>query len=64
MIIPSDPEQQKCGGIIDAARATGGDTGQKVVDLLSDMALAILGKSVINEETIIESGPITIYTKM
>lgn len=64
MVVPDDPLAQKCGGVVDAAKATGGQTGEKIVNMLEKVALSILQKSVLNEETIIENGGITIYSKM
>ena len=64
MVIPEDPEQQKCGGIIDSAKSVGGASGKKIKSIMSKIAVDLLKKSVLNEEHIIEQGPITIYTKM
>ena len=82
MVIPSDPEQQKCGGIIDAARyryeilnihsisnarilrATLGQSSGTVKEVTQNLVLRMLEQSVVGEEIIIESGPITVYSKL
>ena len=62
--IAPDPEQLKCGGIIDAARITNGAIGESVKQSMEQLALTVLNILVVNEEVIVQKGPITLYTKM
>jgi hypothetical protein len=64
MQIPSDPEAQRCGGIIDAAKLTGEEVGPQLLDMLTQMSRTLLRKSVVNEKTLIETPSISIYAKM
>ena len=62
--VPTDPMQQRCGGVIDAAKEVAGKAGSDTVDMLSDLAKTLLSKMVVNEEVIVEQGPITLMAKM
>lgn len=64
MKVPEDPQAQRCGGIIDAAKLTGASVGQKLMDILSQMGQTLLAKSVVNEEQLIETPGVTVYAKM
>ena len=64
MDIPTDPEERLCKGIRDSAALLGAETGPELMDMISNMAKLILAKSVVNEETLIETPLINIYTKM
>ena len=64
MVIPTDTEQLKCKGIIDAAKMTYGELGGKARGMMKDLALGVLSKLVVGEERMIEKNGITIYTKM
>ncbi len=39
-----------------------GESGNKITEILKDLATEILRSSVLNEENVIEEGPITIHT--
>ncbi len=43
-------------------RTTNGESGEKIQDIMKDVALEVLRTSVLNEENVIEQGPITIHT--
>eukprot|EP00094_Tigriopus_californicus_P011733 TCALIF_11336-PA protein Name:"Similar to lov-1 Location of vulva defective 1 (Caenorhabditis elegans)" AED:0.02 eAED:0.02 QI:96/0.94/0.83/1/0.71/0.80/36/119/3138 len=64
MNIASDPEQQKCSGVIDAARVQEELIGKTVMEVMKKSALKVLQTLVVDEERIIEKGPLTIYSKM
>lgn len=64
MNIPGDPEQQKCSGVIDAARVQEELIGKTVMEVMKKSALKVLQSLVVDEERIIEKGPLTIYSKM
>ena len=64
MDIPTDPEERLCKGIRDSAALLGAETGPELMDMISNIAKLILAKSVVNEETLIETPLINIYTKM
>jgi len=62
MVVPSDQSQAKCGGVIDAARSSSGQTSEVIHSTVKEMMLSLLESSSIGETTIIERGPITIMT--
>ena len=64
MNIPTDPEERLCMGIRDSAALLGAESGPELMDMLSNLARLLLSKSVLNEETLIETPMINIYTKM
>ena len=64
MDIPTDPEERLCKGIKDSAALLGAQTGPELMNMISTMAQLLLSKSVVNEETLIETPQINIYTKM
>lgn len=64
MNIPTDPEEKLCKGIKDGAALLGTHAGPELMNMVSDLAQLLLSKSVINEETLIETPGINIYTKM
>ena len=64
MKVPEDPAAQKCGGIIDAAKLTGEQVGQDLLNMLSQMSKTLLAKSVVNEKQLIETPTIAIYAKL
>ena len=64
MKIPTDPETQVCQGIKDSAALLGEQAGPQLMDMVSNLAQLLLSKSVVNEETLIETANINIYTKM
>ena len=64
MKVPEDPLAQKCGGIIDAAKLTGQQVGNQLLDMLSQLSKTLLSKSVVNEKQLIETPSITMYAKL
>ena len=62
--VPSDPDQLKCGGVIEAARVTAGAAGESIREMMGTMSLDLLSRMVVNEKRIIEAGPITILSQM
>lgn len=64
MDIPTDPEERLCKGIKDSAALLGAQQGPELMKMVSNMAQLMLSKSVINEETLVETPQINIYTKM
>ena len=64
MSIPTDPEEKLCKGIKDSAELLGAEAGPQLMDVVSRLAQLLLAKSVINEETLIETSQINIYTKL
>ena len=64
MSIPTDPETQLCKGIADSASLLGAQAGPQLMNMVENLAQLLLARSVINEETLIETPQINIYTKM
>ena len=64
MSVPTDPEEKLCKGIKDGAALLGAHEGPELMNMVSNLAQLLLSKSVINEETLIETPEINIYTKM
>ena len=62
--VPTDPEVQRCKGISDSAALLGEQAGPQLMNMVSNLAQLLLSKSVVNEETLIETKQINIYTKM
>ena len=62
--VPQDPLEQLCGGVLNADAELGGKFGPKLTKALGKVGQILLGKSVINEQYLIETEDINIYTKM
>ena len=64
MEIPTDLEQLKCGGVIDAAKATAADVGEDIREMMKQIGLGMLKRLVTGEKKIIDKGPFTIFSQM
>jgi hypothetical protein len=64
MVVPEDPREQVCGGIIDAARTASGQTGGEIMSVMGDLGKLILDKQVLGEEMIIDKGAVTIKSSL
>ncbi len=64
MTVPKDPQQQRCGGIIDAARTASGENGGEIVSVMADLGKLMLDKMVVGEEMVIDQGTVTVKSTM
>ena len=64
MSVPTDLAVQRCKGISDSAALLGEQAGPQLMNMISNLAQLLLSKSVVNEETLVETKQINIYTKM
>jgi hypothetical protein len=64
MKIPTDPAGQRCQGIIDAGKLTSATIGPQLTDMLTSLSQTLLSKSVVNEQSLIETPNVNLYAKM
>ncbi len=65
MVVPSNPEVQKCGAVIDAARTSTCASGLKIVDMMKEIAETLLKKSVVGESNVVDSqGGVSVFSSL